>query len=402
MALMLALLVVSGGCRDGWAAGGGWAVASDLRFEGWPGGWVAAADGTFYWTLRQHGEVETEEGPTLMVAVDVREGRARWKEGRSSEAGPLAPGGRLLLAEGTVVLSDVENRRWLTAPRLPPLRGPWNELVLASEPRHLVGLGGGCLVLIDTSTWQTQWMLDLGGRLSEWWQYRRPAVVDGRIHCIVDDREGKRQRLLAVEEATGRVLWEADVGVTDVCEDPFLPIRLSMCSVSDGALVCLFQRSAYSAEGNAGLKPLLLCLDAETRRLRWRRELEHWPFGDPVIAGDLVLMDLATSPDARTRVVFSLADGSVLGRWTGDLTAGCDQPVVAGGYTVCGVSALVRERLVFLSLPWLEVAGTVELAALEDMPWLFYLRAVGDRVVALRSNDALRHTTSLVVVEPPS
>lgn len=191
-----------------------------------------------------------------------------------------------------------------------------------------------------------------------------PAVADGRVFVadfVWTTRPRGTERALALEEATGKILWtrewEADYTGVGQSRGP-----KATPTVDDDRVYFL---------GNVGD---LLCLDVKTGEILWKKNYrtdfhprsDHWPAywgwsSAPLVDGDKLLVQIGGYPDAKV-VAFDKRTGKELWRALSGETAPGFAPLIiinAAGtrqliaWDIGAVSALDPETgRVYWQIPW--------------------------------------------------
>ncbi len=180
------------------------------------------------------------------------------------------------------------------------------------------------------------WATDLPGGHSS------PVVTADRIFLTAESAKGKRLVTLALDRASGSLLWEREAGHERVEEIHHIGSHAQASPVSDGERVISFF-------GSCGL----VCYDRDGKLL-WKVPLgpfknTYGAASSPILVGDLVILNqdhdidsFLIAVDKRSGHVVWKADRSEFPRgfstpivWNNE---GHDQIVVSGGLRVCAYS----------------------------------------------------------------
>lgn len=245
-------------------------------------------------------------------ALDRSTGEARWTYDTRRDGDPAQFHGNPLVTEDLVVTgSDGQGAgyvyafdrktgelRWKT-----PVGGQDTDLV-RSGGLAIGGTTPGDLVALDLASGRVAWRFAPAERPYARWHSRSPVLSDGRVFFA-----GPDGKVRALEAASGKVLWERDLGsnVTAALLAAGTGLyagaadrRLYRLDLATGAVTARIELEAapyYSltAAGDSILALLgestLAAFDAELKGMRWKRTAAaEWTTPRPLVAGDTVLV----------------------------------------------------------------------------------------------------------------
>ncbi|MGH9363298.1 MAG: PQQ-binding-like beta-propeller repeat protein, partial [Thermoanaerobaculia bacterium] len=254
-------------------------------------------------------------GGGSFFALERETGRLRWRLDTTRDgAGPaLFHSGPVIAGDLIITPSDgrpfapvyaLERATGALRWQFPVEGGAGADLLLVGD-RVIALTMTAQLVALDVRTGEPLWTLAPEGRLEFSLSQSRPAVGDGKV--FFETAEG---RLYAADLASGKLLWQRDLGV-DVTTSLLLSPAGLILGLADGRLVRLSPASgeiekALALDG-VPLGTLVLAddliltlLDQEDRlvaveaslgRVVWRREQDgNWSVPRPTVWGDKVLM----------------------------------------------------------------------------------------------------------------
>jgi outer membrane protein assembly factor BamB len=382
------------------------------------GAWDVDDEGIAYCVVT--GREEDREAEAI-VALDTRNGKELWR----ITAGLDAPTTSLLRVPGGPVVAylpgqaiigldprtgaklwrqDAAEPRWVAEwnaseppadlwPQPPP---PPGALAIAGD--RLLVLSPSGLTRIDPADGRREWSLPL--HLRSYFAYSAPVIAGETAFCVVPSGEGGefRRRLVAVDVATGRELWSADVGPIPIIGDPpMTPIPVGACAASGQSVICIRHRvdSALGVEEDTP-RPFLVCLDPRSGALRWRAPLPKWPYEEAnptglVSSGDYGGVLLCSGPF----LVYDLVGGRVLYEC---MYLSPTPPVISGQF----LAHLSHEDALTISdLEWGEEVATVDLGMLYSGEAKEYVlgevRAIGERFAVVQRNDRGDNTRVVLV-----
>jgi outer membrane protein assembly factor BamB len=151
-----------------------------------------------------------------------------------------------------------------TAPRLPPIDGPWTQFRL--NARHDATLPG---------TLRTAWRVETGGDFSS-----SPTIVGSRLY--VGNNAGN---LYAMDVRTGRIVWQRHVA-SPLMSNPLVANGLVI--VGEGNSVPRLGNFLHPYDIGTG-ESALLALDAATGAMHWRTPLAGTAMATPAIVDGLLI-----------------------------------------------------------------------------------------------------------------
>jgi outer membrane protein assembly factor BamB len=252
---------------------------------------------------------------------------------------------------------------------------------LRAVPDGLLALSPDELALLSPEDGKVEWSVPLGGS-GQYVGYRPPAVDGERAFAVIDSRDQKRRRLVAVDMEAHSLLWEADVGPLDMFPEPDDPGYLGVAAASGGSVLC------YETPRE---RSVLVCFDAASGSLRWRRRLAEPPWIErdmsrPLVSGGVVVTE-GNSGQGHVRRVFRLADGAPLVRVLDpEISCSFDTLADLGGLLVALPSqGSSWDSLSLFSLPALAPSGAVSLQAVSGDQWscTSYMRRVDAGLLVL-------------------